>query len=311
MRLYRKTAEACNAVITSTDFLAERIRQLGKPVRVHRNAFSLEMLDRSNKAHQSRKRLDGRIVIGYASGTATHNQDFAQIKPALRTVLHSYPNVELWLVGPLDPGKDWSSLADRIHQIKWVPWRDLPEIQSKFDINLAPLRMDNPFGQSKSEIKYVEAALLRVPTIASLSDAYKYAIRPADNGFLAGDAQEWEQALDLLVRESELRRRVGEIAFQDVMQHYHPSVRAKELVETLSALNSQKYNLPNKKLIVDNNEIGSTQSYWSCSQAEKLPSLPQMGWYTLRNRGLLILVKQIWIYVRRLVAPIIPYRSAS
>ena len=66
-----------------------------------------------------------------------------------------------------------------------MPWRKLPEIQVQFDINLAPLEIDNPFGQSKSEIKYVEAALLRVPTIASPSDSYS-ACHPASGERLSG-----------------------------------------------------------------------------------------------------------------------------
>src|SRR4030043_936479 len=71
MHLYRKTAEACDGVITSTGYLAERISQLGKPVHVHRNAFSMEMLDISEKTFLTQKNSDSGIVIGYASGTAT------------------------------------------------------------------------------------------------------------------------------------------------------------------------------------------------------------------------------------------------
>ena len=41
-------------------------------------------------------------------------------------------------------------------------WRELPWIIAQTDINLAPLEMDNPFCQAKSEIKFVEAALVGV-----------------------------------------------------------------------------------------------------------------------------------------------------
>ncbi len=80
-----------------------------------------------------------------------------------------------------------------------VPWRDLPEKLAKLDINIAPLVMNNPFGKSKSEIKYVEAGLVRVPTIASPTEAFKFAIQSGVNGILAADEEEWSDALAMLV----------------------------------------------------------------------------------------------------------------
>ena len=310
MRLYRKTVEACDAVTASTDYLAERIRLLEKPVCVHRNAFSLEMLQISEKAFRARQDTQARLVIGYASGTATHDQDFALIKPALKSILNRFPNVELSLVGPLDPGTGWGDYENRIHHLRLVPWRDLPGILAGFDINLAPLRTDNPFGQSKSEIKYMEAALVRVPTIASPSEAFIFAMKNEQTGFLAGDPLEWENALEKLIQQPELRLQIGEAAFQDVVEHYHPTVRAKELVETLGTLTDNKI-MP---VVIGHpsgvTSLGSNLSIWSSAQVEKTPTLLQMGWYTLRYRGLSILLKQLWIFLRRLVAPIIPFQKA-
>lgn len=311
MLLYRKTVDACDAMTASTDYLAERIRLLEKPVCVHRNAFSLEMLQISEKAFHTRQNTPTRIVIGYASGTATHDQDFALIKPALTTILDRFPNVELRLVGPLDPGTGWGEYENRIHHLRLVPWRELPGILAGFDINLAPLRTDNPFGQSKSEIKYMEAALVRVPTIASPSEAFSFAIKNAQTGFLAGDTSEWEDGLEKLIQQPELRHQVGEASFQAVVEHYHPIVRAKELVVTLGALTDNKI----KPVGIDHpssvSSIGSGLSIWSSSQVEKTPTLLQMGWYMLRYRGLSVLLKQIWIFFRRLAAPIIPFQKAA
>lgn len=308
MHLYHDTLEICDAATASTAYLAERVRQLGKPVRVHRNAFSLEMLHQSEAAYKS-KGMDERFVIGYASGTATHNQDFARIKPALQSILHKFAHTELWLVGPLDPGSDWGSLANRIHKIKKVPWRELPLILSKFDVNLAPVRTDNPFGRSKSEIKYVEAALVRVPTIASPSNAFKVAIRHNFNGFLAESNQEWESYLEQLIYEPKLRRDIGEVAFKDVIQRYHPLVRAKELAETLSTLTGREFYIPVNTLPKDLEEFSKAHPFWSSAEDEKIPSLVQMGLYTLHTRGFQVLVRQIRAYIRRWLAVLIPYRS--
>jgi glycosyltransferase involved in cell wall biosynthesis len=309
MHLYRNTIEACDAVIVSTDYLAERAKQFNKPVRVHRNAYSMEMLSQSEKAFKSRRGMDERIVIGYASGTATHNQDFARIKPALQSIMQKFANAELWLVGPLDPGKDWGRLADRIHQIKKVPWRELPEVLAKFDINLAPIRIDNPFGQSKSEIKFMEAALVKVPTIANPSDAFKVAIRHQFNGFLANSTREWEQTLEQLIFERKRRLEVGNIAYQDVIQSYHPLVRAKELAVTLSSLTNVPFDFTPSVNPEDIERFNASHTFWSSAPLENTPTLRQMGLYTLHTRGFRTLLKQIRVYIRRWLTLVFPYQK--
>jgi glycosyltransferase involved in cell wall biosynthesis len=309
MLLNRKTLDVCDFVVTSTEYLAECVRQLGKPVWVHRNAFSYEMLARSENAYASRKLKPDKIAIGYASGTPTHNQDFALIKPVLHTILGRHPNVELWIVGSLDPGNDWSNQDNQIRKFKLVPWRKLPEIQVQFDINLAPLRIDNPFGQSKSEIKYMESALLRIPTVASPSDAFKYAIKNGNNGFLAGDLQEWEHILEELIEQPSLRASIGERAYQDVMLRYHPLVRAGEFVGKLNLMVGERYKLPNTNLGTNLSKKNMLQSFWSSAELERSPNLFQRGLYTLRYRSLRTLLQQIWIYIRRMVAPLFPYRT--
>jgi glycosyltransferase involved in cell wall biosynthesis len=311
MSLYRKTLDVCDMILTSTEYLAESVRQLGKPLRVHRNAFSFEMLACSENAYASRKSRPDRMVIGYASGTATHNQDFALVKPVLQAILRRHPNVELWIVGPLDPGNNWGSLNNQVRRLKLVPWRKLPKIQVQFDINLAPLQIDNPFGQSKSEIKYVEAALLRIPTVASPSDAFKYAIRNADNGFLAGDPKEWQQFLEELIEHPELRVSVGERAYQDVMMRYHPLVRAHELFGTLNSLLGDKFGSPVINLTSNTSQDRMAQPFWSCAELERSPNLIQRGLYTLRYRNFRTLLQQMWIYFRRMVSPLFPYKNNS
>ena len=307
IRLYRKTLDICDYVITSTEYLADRVRQLGKPAKVHRNAFSLEMLACSKQAYLSKKIDPDKIVIGYASGTPTHDQDLTLIKPALQSIISRYPKVEVWLVGPLDSGKDWCGFENQIKKYKLVPWRKLPEIQVQFDINLAPLQLGNPFGQSKSEIKYMEAALLRVPTIASPSGSYKVAISEGQNGYLANDVQEWERCLKILIEQPSVMNDIGDKAYQDVLNRYHPLIRARQLSDTLNSIIGNKFKLQSYDL---NNNVTyevKSQSYWSSAELERSPTHFQRGLYTVRNRNLYTLLKQIWIYFRRMVSPLFPY----
>ena len=310
MRRLRKTLDYADGVLASTNFLAEKIRSFDKPTWIHRNAFNLVMLERSELAFSQHIPDRDRIVIGYASGTATHNRDFALVKPVLQMCLQKYPQTELWLVGPLDVGNGWTEFSGRIKQFSLVPWRELPFLQAKFSINLAPLVLDNPFSNSKSEIKFVEAGLVRVPTVASCSDSYSFAIRSGENGFLASNESEWMDALQRLIENKDYRQSVGERAYQDIFQQYHPSVRAQDLLVTLrqifETLPSQNGSFsikldPDKKPLSEK----TSQEIWAkIGEVEQHPTLVDLAYYSFKHRGLTTLLKRVWIFLRRLTIPI-------
>jgi glycosyltransferase involved in cell wall biosynthesis len=318
MRRNRATLEASQAVTTSTQYLVEQVRALDKPSWVHRNAFSLEMLAYSEAAFQKRQHDAKKVVIGYASGTPTHDRDFEVAKPALQSVLRKFPHAEVWIIGQLDPGNDWGGLNDRVRHYKLVPWRDLPDKLAAFDINIAPLVMNNPFGKSKSEIKYVEAGLVRVPTIASPTEAFKFAIQSGVNGILAGDDNDWSDALTMLVEETDVRQTMGESAYTDILERYHPLRRTEELIDTLDQIHEQIYEehlwiaykpRPTQAHFPSDNRLA--EPTWDSAAVERTPTLAQMALYTLQHRGLRTMLMQVWIFLRRLVAPIIPYKKTA
>lgn len=309
---HRVTLDHCDAVTVSTQHLADLIEPFGKPVCVHRNAFSLEMLALSEKAFCERPRHPERVVIGYASGTRTHDKDLAMIQPCLRSVLDRFPQVELWLMGAVDPDLNWGAARDRVHLLPWVPWRDLPARLAEVDINLAPLVPDNPFNQAKSEIKFMESALVRVPTVASKTDAFCYAIQHGQNGFLAEDPESWQGLIENLIRNPELRRAVGEAAYQDVMARYHPLLRGQSIAACLVDLSKQTERealaLPYVKLPDLHNETAATGFQFG-PEDEAHPTMPELALYSLKNRGIGTLLGQIWVFFRRLVSPIFPFRE--
>jgi glycosyltransferase involved in cell wall biosynthesis len=300
---YQETMHHSDAVLVSTEYLAQEASELKRPIWVHRNAFSFEMLSRSERARNEHKRREHRIIIGYASGTATHNRDFQEAKPALQQVMRKHPEIELWIVGHLDPGSNWGELTDRIKRIPFMPWQKLPQFMAQFDINLVPLELKSPFCQAKSEIKYVEAGLVGVPTIAGRTDAFAYAIRPGDNGLLAETEDDWYQHLELLIADRTLRQQMGERAHQDVLLRYHPIVRARELTQTLRQIGRSIGASPSwpelSEIVaaIHHPESVAKQAGDADPPSLKPPSLWRLVWYTLRYRGVRILLMRAWVYV--------------
>lgn len=233
---YRRTLALCDGAIVPTEPLAEAVRSLGIPAFLHRNAPSRDLLALSEAARQKRKSDPSRIVLGYASGSRTHNRDFLEASPALVRLFSEEPAVELHVIGYLDLGPEWEPFLPRVKRLEYVPWRRLPSVLATFDVNLAPLEHGNPFCEAKSELKWVEAAAVSVPTIASPTAPYRGAIRHGVDGFLAGTEEEWLAALRELARDPARRAAVGVAAHVSLLERYQPARMGRALAGILSGL---------------------------------------------------------------------------
>lgn len=310
---HRATLEYCDAVTVSTGALARMMEPFGLPVKVHRNAFSLEMLALSEAAGRQRSRRADRVVLGYASGTRTHDRDFAMIQPALREVLRRSPQAELWLLGDIDPGDTWGSLRGQVRFFPRVPWRELPARLAMLDINLAPLVPESPFNQAKSEIKYMEAALVGVPTIASPTDAFSHAIVPGQNGFLADRPEEWQSLLEQLISSAPMREAIGAAGRQHALDNYAPWTRGRAMVETLADFARQAGRRAldlSLSAPADRPDQGAEGRFYFSPLDEEHPTMLDMAWYSIRRRGARTLLGQIWVFFRRKLAPIFPFKNA-
>ncbi|UCC67974.1 MAG: glycosyltransferase [Armatimonadota bacterium] len=224
--------EQCTHVIAATEKLAEQVRTRGKPVRVVRNVLSRELLALS-RATREEARVRGDVRLGYLSGSPTHDRDLAAIGPALARVLALHPDVLLVLIGPVDAPPELEPFRGRVIRLQAVPWRDLPSLMADIDINLAPLELENPFCQCKSELKYFEAAAVGIPTVATPTSPFEDAIAQGVNGYLARTADDWVDALDELIRRPDHRREMGQAAQRDAESRYAPETGAEELVLAL------------------------------------------------------------------------------
>jgi glycosyltransferase involved in cell wall biosynthesis len=239
MRRHYQTMSQCSAVLVSTEHLRNSVLELfpEMPVHINRNAVSDIMTQQARAALETVPALDdGRIRIAYFSGSRTHQEDFKECAPALARLLGRHPAIRLMLVGYLDVPECLRCFSSRLEIQPRVPWEQLPGLLCRTSINLAPLEMNNPFTASKSELKYFEAGLLGIPTVASSVPAFQSAIRHGENGFLCSSTMEWIDALNRLITDSELRARIGNNARHDVLRRYTTRARAPEFRETLTAI---------------------------------------------------------------------------
>ena len=176
-------------------------------------------------------------MLGYGSGTPTHDVDFAEAAPAVIDILTRYPHAELWVAGPMRAaGRACARLGARVRRFPLLAWREWFELAAQIDINLAPLEMNNIFCRAKSEIKFVEAAALGVPTVASQIDPFAAAITHGENGFLAANTA----AVDRTPRPPGGGCRAAPAHWrggaQQCVERYSPQARAADLAQLLPEL---------------------------------------------------------------------------
>lgn len=222
IKRHRETMKLCNYGVASTETIAKYMENYIPTVLVNRNSVPNDLIFRSKKVWKNKKisRLKNKIVLGYFSGSKTHDDDLRLIEDALIKIFNKYPNVVLFLVGPLRLGKKLEKYNNRIVRKNFVKYEKLPELIAQIDINLSPLIV-NEFNNGKSEIKYTEAALVKKPTIASDTEAFKYAIRDGETGFIAKNKNEWIEKISKLIENKDLRKKIAVNAYQDVVRNYN------------------------------------------------------------------------------------------
>jgi len=197
---------------TTTSYLADRLREKGKKVFIVSNKLSQKDVKIANKLQIiNHKFQSDKIRIGYFSGTISHNKDFATINDALLIIMEKHSNVELVLVGPLDVENKLNKFSDRIKQFPYVPREKHFKNIANVDINIVPLE-NNPFCEAKSELKFFEAGIVGVPTVAIANKTYSEAISDGVDGFVAKNTDEWVDKLNKLITDKNLRRKMGEKA---------------------------------------------------------------------------------------------------
>ncbi len=242
----RRTMDASDFVTVTTEELASHVRELQQIAHVLPNGWDAESLVAARRAVRQRRDSgegEGLLRIGYAGGSRTHQRDFGLAVGAVAALLARRPEARLVLFRDPSSGEgvvlagEYPELKPVAAQIEWrdmVPLALLPAEMARFDINLAPLELGNPFCEAKSELKWWEAALVEVPTIASPTGPFARAIEDGRTGLLADGEEAWAEALERLAADPALRARMARDAFHAALAEWGPNARAEALQDVLS-----------------------------------------------------------------------------
>ena len=173
------------------------------------------------------------ITIGY-SGSNSHQDDLQMIIPAMAKLMEKYPNLYWKNIGAIQ--KDLIREYFRGWKDEWMDrvsvgacesvFKNYPAwvAQQPWDIAIAPL-VDTAFTRCKSHIKWLEYSMYKVPTVASRVYPYHMPIdgvpiiEDGKTGLLAAN-NEWVEKLEMLITDTDLRKRMGQEAYDAVKMNW-------------------------------------------------------------------------------------------
>lgn len=187
-----------------------------------------------------------KVVIGYF-GSITHKRDLFETGffEALQKIVHKYKNVHVTTVGiPIDqylpkarysfhPGKPGQAWLKEV-------W---PNINC--DIAVAPLE-DEQFNNCKSNIKWLESALIPAAVVASKVTPYQECIEHGKTGLLTENAPDaWYEALESLVTSKALRKKLAAQAKAEVTKGWHIQNNWQTLKKIVEDIHGRSKQTPN------------------------------------------------------------------
>jgi hypothetical protein len=234
----RRTLEACDVFIGATPALARAAQTIGKRAFVYPNLLHPGLIAAARRIRKLRAARPPGPVVGYMSGSMTHNEDFARLAPILGEIMSRRPEVSLLVGGFVEIDGRLRPYADRIIKLPFQDWRVQPWSMCLVRLNLAPLSVVNDFTNGKSALKFFEAAVVGVPTVATPTESFQAAIKHGVNGYLADNPEEWREAivagLDELVS-----RRIGSAATDTALAEHSPAAQRFRLRGLLQSINGR------------------------------------------------------------------------
>jgi glycosyltransferase involved in cell wall biosynthesis len=109
-----------------------------------------------------------------------------------------------------------------LESVRWSAEREVEDLQA-IDIGVYPLPIDD-WVMGKSGLKAIQYMAFGIPPVATDAGVNPRLIRDGETGLLVRSDAEWLEALERLVRDPALRRRLGEAARREAVERF--SVRA-------------------------------------------------------------------------------------
>jgi len=129
---------------------------------------------------------------------------------------------------------DYSLDGVDLEVVRWTAEREVEDLQA-IDIGVYPLPLEE-WVTGKSGLKAIQYMAFGIPCVATNVGTTPMLIRDGENGLLVRTEAEWLSALERLLDDPALRRRLGEQARKDAVANYSTQAVARDYRRVLASV---------------------------------------------------------------------------
>ena len=221
---FAATVAAADSVFAGNTFLAEMARRFTDPRRVHVVPTCVDPAAYP-KAEHTRQGEGVRIVW---IGSASTLRSLELFRGFLEEIGLCLPGLRLKLV--CDQFLSFKNLP--VDQYRWQQSTEAIEVATS-DIGIAWMP-DDDWSRGKCGLKVLQYMAAGLPVVANPVGVHNEMIREGETGYLATTASKWVAVLRSLVRNPDLRRRLGEAGRRRVEDRYGVATGASQWLRVLA-----------------------------------------------------------------------------
>ena len=195
---FRRSARLADMVIVGNSYLAEHAQRFNSNVRIL--PIGLQVSDYKLDVPPKN---DGKLRLVWIGSKSTLNY-LAELKPVLEEIGERFDNVILCII--CDTFFDLDNMS--VDKQLWSKETRRIGLATS-DIGLAPLP-NNRFTKGKCSFKVLEYASAGLPVVASPVGTNADHIRDNVTGFLVTSPQEWFDRITQLIKDEQLRKKMGQ-----------------------------------------------------------------------------------------------------
>jgi len=217
---FRRTVKLAGIVIAGNSYLAQHAKKFNRNVVILPTALDTKIYNL-----QIKPQSDGKIRLVWIGSKSTLKY-LAEIKPALEKIGADFTNVVLRII--CDEFFDLRNM-----QVEKCPWSLETQVKdlATADIGLAPLP-DNRFTRGKCGFKALQYAAAGLPAVASPVGVNAEYVLDGVTGYHASRISQWVEKISELVRDIDLREKMGRQAAMNAKQ-YDITIIGNKLVELI------------------------------------------------------------------------------